>query len=144
MRRFIITIITATVAELTLTACATPGLGWRKDETVLWDELQTDAAFKRFKKASKANQSEILTYLVNEGNRRYKECETLEELNYIERRLQIVRRYLVSGKQSFMTVQFELDNLMNKITRTKQDVTGGTIIYNDNAGGYYDFGQELD
>ena len=143
MKRFFITLIAATIVAMTFTACAvTPGI-WRKDESIMWDEVQTDAAFKRFKKASKSNQSEILMYLVNEGNRRYKDCETLDELNDIERRLQIVRRYLVSGKQSFMTVQFELDNLLNKITRTKQEATGGTIIYNDNAGGYYDFGQEL-
>lgn len=122
-------------------SCAAQGFA-RKDVTIPLDLIHTDAAFKQFKKASKMNQAEILNEFLRQANAEYKKCETIDEVRNLRENVVLINRYLVSGKQSFMSAQKEYNILFNKINKTIREYEGGTTIYNE-TGGYYDFGQEL-
>jgi hypothetical protein len=104
--------------------------------------IHTDAAFKQFKKASKMNQAEILNELLRQANKSYVECETIEEIRDLRENVVLINRYLISGKQAFMSAQKEYNILFNKINKTIREYEKGTTLYLE-TGGYYDFGQEL-
>ena len=114
----------------------------RKDVLIPLDMIHTDAALKQFKKANKMNQAEILNEFLRQANKQYKECETIDQIRDLRENVVLVNRYLVSGKQSFMTAQKEYNILYNKINKTIKEYEGGTTIYHE-EGGYHDFGQEL-
>ena len=107
------------------------------------DQIHTDAAIKQFKKANKMNQAEILNEFLRQANAEYKKCETIEEIRDLRENVVLINRYLASGKQSFMSAQKDYNILYNKINKTIRDYEGGTTVYNE-AGGFYDFGQEVD
>ena len=88
------------------------------------------------------NQLEILTEFIRQANEAYKECDTIEEIRDLRENVVLINRYLVSGKQSFMSAQKEYNILYNKINKTIREYEGGTTIYSESTG-FYDFGQEL-
>lgn len=130
-----VTVLTASVS------CGAQNIG-RKDVLISLDQIHLDASFKQFKKASKMNQLEILTEFIRQANEEYKKCDTIEEIRDLRENVVLINRYLVSGKQSFMSAQKEYNILYNKINKTIREYEGGTTIYNESSG-FYDFGQEL-
>ena len=129
------------VASVNFTACAQ--IYYRKDVSLTLQEIHTDAAFKQFKKASKQNQLEILTELMRQANKEYTNCKTINEVYDLRESVVLIKRYLVSGKQGFMSVQKDYNSLYNRINKTIRNHEGGTTIYHETSG-YADFGQDLD
>ena len=140
MKRFLLFVITVAIV---VSSCSTLSFAQRrKDVLIPLEMIHTDAAFKQFKKASKMNQSEILNEFLRQANATYKDCETIDEIRDLRENVALIKRYLASGKQGFMTAQKEFNILYNKINKTIREYEGGTTVYNE-TGGYYDFGQEL-
>lgn len=140
MKKILFALIAIFFAFTAMTSCAAQG---RKDVTLPLDLIHTDAAFKQFKKANKMNQLEIINEFIRQANAEYKACETIEDLRVLRERVVLINRYLVSGKQSFMSAQMDYNILYNKINKSIREYEGGTTIYSE-TGGYYDFGQEMD
>jgi hypothetical protein len=114
----------------------------RNDVLIPLDMIHTDAAFKQFKKANKMNQAEILNEFLRQANKAYIECETIEEIRDLRENVILINRYLVSGRQGFMSAQKEYNILFNKINKTIREYEKGTTLYLETSG-YHDFGQEV-
>lgn len=130
------------MAAFTLMSCAAQGFG-RKDVLIPLEQIHTDAALKQYKKATKMNQMEIINEFLRQANAKYKACKTIDEVRDLRENVKIINRYIVSGKQSFMSAQKDYNILYNKINKTIKEYEGGTTLYHE-EGGFYDFGQELD
>ena len=137
-------ILSVVVLAIAFIALATPcsAQTWRKDVSLTLQEIHTDAAIKQYKKASKQNQLEILTELLKQANKAYKNCKNIDEVYELRESVVLIERYLASGKQSFMSIQKDYNILYNKINKTIRVHEGGTTVYHE-TGGYRDFGQEL-
>ncbi len=146
MKRIISLLLAVIVIAMSSSCGPTSGIGLgRKDVIFSLNEIATDAAMKQFKKARKHNQSEILSELLRQANEVYEGCQTIEDVYRLKERLDIVARYIASGKQSFMSAQFALNTLSTKVNNTIREYEGGTTVYNrSDIRGYWDFGQELD
>lgn len=142
MKKFLISLMTVMFILSGMTSCAAQGFG-RKDVTLPLNLIHTDAAFKQFKKATKMNQLEIINEFIRQANDQYKECETIEEIRDLRENVALINRYLVSGRQSFMSAQKDYNILYNKINKTIREYEGAQYVVPD-TGGFYDFGQELD
>ena len=114
----------------------------RNDVLIPLNMVHTDAAFKQFKKASKMNQAEIVSELLSQANKAYVACETIDEIRELRENVILIKRYLSSGKQSFMSSQKEYNILYNKINKTIREYEKGTTLYLE-TGSYDDFGQDL-
>lgn len=137
MKKYLLILMTA----LFTISCAAQGFG-RKDVAIPLNLIHTDASIKQFKKATKMNQLEIITEFIRQANDEYKKCETIEEIRDLRENVALIKRYLVSGKQSFMSAQKEYNILFNKINKTIREYEGAQYVVPD-TGGFYDFGQEL-
>jgi hypothetical protein len=142
MKKILLMLMTAAFIISGMSSCAAQAFG-RKDVTLPLNLIHTDAAFKQFKKASKMNQLEIISEFIRQANEQYKECETIEEIRDLRENVALINRYLVSGKQSFMSAQKDYNILYNKINKTIREYEGAQYVVPD-TGGFYDFGQELD
>ena len=131
-----------TAVLLTASFMPTSAQMGRNDVLIPLDMIHTDAAFKQFKKATKMNQSEIINEFLRQANQQYVECETIEEIRDLRENVLLINRYLVSGKQGFMSAQKEYNILFNKINKTIREYEKGTTLYLE-TGGYHDFGQDL-
>ncbi len=114
----------------------------RNDVLIPLNMVHTDAAFKQFKKASKMNQAEIVSELLSQANKAYVDCETIDEIRELRENVILIKRYLSSGKQAFMSSQKEYNILYNKINKTIREYEKGTTLYLE-TGSYDDFGQDL-
>lgn len=141
MKKLFVLFVTACVALSASISCNAQSIG-RKDVLISLDQIHLDASFKQFKKATKMNQLEILTEFIRQANEAYKECDTIEEIRDLRENVVLINRYLISGKQSFMSAQKEYNILYNKINKTIREYEGGTTVYSESTG-FYDFGQEL-
>lgn len=130
------------MAAFTLMSCTVQGFG-RKDVTIPLELIHTDAAFKQYKKARKMNQLEIINEFIRQANAKYKECKTIDDVRDLRENVVLIKRYIASGKQGFMSATKDYNLLYNKINKTIKEYEGGTTIYHEDAG-FYDFGQELD
>lgn len=139
MKKILLLIAVALITGISFTACSAQG---RNDVLIPLDMIHTDAALKQFKKASKMNQGEIINEFLRQANAQYLECETIDEIRDLRENVVLINRYLVSGKQSFMSAQKEYNIIFNKINKTIREYEKGTTLYLE-TGGYYDFGQEL-
>lgn len=142
MKKILLMLMTAAFIISGMSSCAAQNFG-RKDVTIPLDLIHTDAALKQFKKATKMNQMEIINEFIRQANEQYKECDTIEEVRDLRENVVLIKRYVASGKQSFMSAMKDYNILYNKIAKTIREYEGATYIVNDD-GGYYDFGQELD
>ena len=131
-----------TAVLLTASFMPTSAQMGRNDVLIPLDMIHTDAAFKQFKKATKMNQSEIINEFLRQANQQYVECETIDEIRDLRENVLLINRYLVSGKQGFMSAQKEYNILFNKINKTIREYEKGTTLYLE-TGSYDDFGQDL-
>lgn len=142
MKKVLLSLVVLLMVGCVASTCSAQGWG-RKDVTIPLELIHTDAAFKQFKKASKMNQAEILNEFLRQANEAYKKCETIDEIRDLRENVVLIDRYLLSGKQGFMSARKDYNILYNKINKTIREYEGGTTVYHE-TGGYYDFGQELD
>ena len=140
MKRIITIIATAIVA------CAFASESFaqlRKDVVITPDQAHLDASFKQFKKASKTNQIEILTYLVECANEAYLECKTIEDLYEVKEQVNVIKFYNGQAKQNSITITNSIRKLDHKITQTEAEYKKTKVIEGTRTF-YQNYGQEMD
>ena len=138
----IITMVAVAVATLFISSCATAGVITRNDVHISYEQISTDASFKQFKKATKANQIEILNFLVSRANEEYLKCETIDDLYNVKEQLDIIKFYNETAKQKSIAVTNAIRKLDNQITQSEAEYKKEVIIEGTRTH-YRDRGQEL-
>ncbi len=136
----IISVIVIAVSAIVFSSCAVAQ--WRKDVHLSYDQITTDASTKQFLKASKVNQIEILNYLIDQAEKHYLACETIEELYDVKEHLVIIKSLNDQAKQKSTSVTHEIRVLDNKITQTEAEYKGEKVIEATRTE-YSTWGQEL-
>jgi hypothetical protein len=137
----IITMVAVAVATLFISSCATAGVITRNDVHISYEQISTDASFKQFKKATKANQIEILNFLVSRANEEYLKCETIDDLYSVKEQLDIIKFYNNNAKQKSISVTNAIRKLDTQITQAEADYKKEVVI--EGTRDYYrDHGQE--
>ena len=114
----------------------------RNDVLIPLDMIHTDAAFKQFKKASKVNQIEILTYLVSRANEEYLKCTTLDDLYTVKENLETIKFYNRYAKQASIAVANAIRKLDRDIIQTEAEIKGISHIERGTSASYIDRGQD--
>lgn len=91
----------------------------RNDVIVPYEQLALDASFKQFKKASKANQIEILNYLVARANEEYLKCKNIDDLYNVKEGLNMIKFYNNEAKQKSIAVTNAIRKLDSEILQTE-------------------------
>ena len=138
----IITMVAVAVATLFLSSCATAGVITRNDVHISYEQISTDASFKQFKKATKANQIEILNFLVSRANEEYLKCETIDDLYNVKEQLDIIKFYNNNAKQKSISVTNAIRKLDTQITQAEADYKKEVWIEGTRTQ-YQDRGQDL-
>ena len=137
----IITMVAVAVATLFISSCATAGVITRNDVHISYEQISTDASFKQFKKATKANQIEILNFLVSRANEEYLKCETIDDLYNVKEQLDIIKFYNNNAKQKSISVTNAIRKLDTQITQAEAEYKKEVVI--DGTRDYYrDHGHE--
>ncbi len=105
----------------------------RRDIFISLDQIGTDASMKKFRRANKQNQSEILNNLLDQAEKEYKRCQTVDDLTEVREEVEIISLMNERSKQNFMSVTRRVRSLKEKINGTIAEVTGQTIIQLDGA-----------
>jgi len=113
----------------------------RNDVIVPYEQLALDASFKQFQKASKANQIEILNYLVSRANEEYLKCKNIDDLYNVKEGLNMIKFYNNEAKQKSISVTNAIRRLDNEITQTEAAYKKETVI-ESNRTIYQNKGQE--
>lgn len=137
----IITMVAISIAAL-LISVDSAAMGPRNDVHIAYEQISTDASFKQFKKATKANQIEILNFLVSRANEEYLECETIDDLYEVKEQLNIIKFYNNAAKQKSISVTNAIRKLDTQITQAEADYKKKVIIEGSRTE-YRDQGQEL-
>ena len=117
----------------------------RKDVLISYDQLGTDAAYKQFRKADKQNQSEILTYLVDQAEDAYRHCESIDDLYDVKENLEIIKFWINRADQKFISITKRIRTLDRNIDDTIAEVKKQTVIQvQGSQTGYSGYGQEMD
>ena len=91
----------------------------RNDVIVPYEQLALDASFKQFQKASKANQIEILNYLVSRANEEYLKCKNIDDLYNVKEGLNMIKFYNNEAKQKSIAVTNAIRKLDSEILQTE-------------------------
>ena len=144
MKKFVISLVLLLATVFAFESYAS-GWGGRKDVFISYDQLGTDAAYKQFRKASRANQSEILINLVDQCETEYSKCESVDDLYAVKDNLDIITFWINRADQKFIAITKRIRALHRKIDSTIAEVTGQTIIQVQGGNtGYSGYGQEMD
>lgn len=128
----IITIIVAIVAACAFSSNADAQiLQKRTNVYISYEMLTSDASFRQFDKARKDNQIEILNYLIAQAQKKYVECETIEQLYDVKEHLELIKLYNNSAKQKSISVTNSLRSLENKIIQTEAEYKKEVVIGTD-------------
>ncbi|MBR4827011.1 MAG: hypothetical protein IKZ91_03910 [Bacteroidales bacterium] len=143
MKKLTITIVLFFVGLLAFDSCAN---GWgRKDVFISYDQLGTDAAYKQFRKANKQNQAEILVNLVDQAEKEYRQCESIDDLYEVKENLEIIKFWINRADQKFIAITKRIRTLDRNIDDTIAEVKKQTVIQVQGSNtGYSGWGQELD
>lgn len=133
MKKIIIALFVVLAGVMTLDSCA----AGRRDIFISYDQLGTDAAFKRYKQANKQNQAEILNNLLDQADREYRRCESVDDLIEVREKVDIIAFMAERGRQSYIAVTKRIRTLKEKINSTIAEVTGQTIIQIDGGNAAY-------
>jgi hypothetical protein len=114
----------------------------RNDVVIPYEHLSLDASFKQFKKASKVNQIEILTYLVSRANEEYLKCTTLDDLYTVKENLETIKFYNRYAKQASIAVANAIRKLDRDIIQTEAEIKGISHIDRGTSASYIDRGQD--
>jgi len=119
--------------------------GIRKDVSISYDQIGTDAAYKQFRKANKINQAEILTNLVDQCERQYKNCNSVNDLHEVRENLHIIEFWINNADQKFIAITKRIRTLDHMIVDTLNEVDkNNRIVIEEKRTGYSGYGQELD
>ncbi|MBR0082966.1 MAG: hypothetical protein IJP93_02670 [Bacteroidales bacterium] len=128
----IITVVCALFVGITiLDSCG------RRDIFVSYDQIGTDASMKKFRRANKQNQLEILNNLLDQAEKEYKNCETVDDLVEVRERVDIISLMNENSKQIFIPITRRVRSIKEKINGTIAEVTGQTIIQMDGGTSEY-------
>ena len=141
MKKIIAALFIAAMCLVSLDSCGSS----RKDVFISYDQLGTDAAYKQFRKADKQNQAEILTNLVDQAEKEYKNCTSIEDLYEVKDNLEIIKFWLNRADQKFIAITKRIRALDRNIDDTIAEVRKQTVIQMQGSNtGYSGYGQELD
>ena len=140
----IITMVAVAVATLFISSCATAGVITRNDVHISYEQISTDASFKQFKKATKANQIEILNFLVARANEEYLDCQTIDDLYAVREQLDIIKFYNNNAKQKSISLTNAIRKLDTQIVQAEAAYKKEVVIEGKDTRTYYqDHGQDL-
>lgn len=140
----IITMVAVAVAALLISSFDSAAIGPRNDVHLAYEQISTDASFKQFKKATKANQIEILNFLVARANEEYLDCETMDDLYAVREQLDIIKFYNNNAKQKSIAVTNAIRKLDTQIVQAEAAYKKEVVIEGKDSRTYYqDRGQEL-
>ena len=139
MKRFISLAALAIGLLMIFDSCA---IGRRKDVVIAYEQLNADASYKQFKKATKTNQIEILTALVRRANDEYLKCQTIDDLYAVKEQLDLIKFYNENADQKSITVTNDIRKLDNSITQSEAEFKGEKVIEGSRTI-YRDRGQEM-
>lgn len=135
MKKLITALCIAFISIMAFDSCS---IYWgRRDVFISYDQLGTDAAFKKFKQANKQVQAEILNNLLEQAEKEYKRCESVNELNEVREKVRIIGFMNDRGRQSYIAVTKRVRELEARINGTIAEVTGQTIIQLDGGNSSY-------
>lgn len=142
MKKIAIALMLSIIGVIALESCG--AARGRKDVVITYEQLGTDAAYKQFRKADKQNQSEILTYLMDQAEKKYKECETVEDLYDVKENLEIIKFWINRADQKFISITKRIRSLDRNIDETIAEVKKQTVIQvQGSQTGYSGYGQEM-
>lgn len=141
MKKIAITLMLCIIGMIALESCG--AARGRKDVFIPYEQLGTDAAYKQFRKADKQNQAEILTYLMDQSEKKYKECESVEDLYNVKENLEIIKFWIRNADQKFISITKRIRTLDRNIDDTIAEVKNQTIIHRGSETGYSGYGQEV-
>lgn len=142
MKKIAIALMLSIIGMIVLESCG--AARGRKDVVITYEQLGTDAAYKQFRKADKQNQSEILTYLMDQSEKKYKECETVEDLYDVKENLEIIKFWINRADQKFISITKRIRSLDRNIDETIAEVKKQTVIQvQGSQTGYSGYGQEM-
>ena len=125
MKKFITALCVLFISITVFDSCG------RRDIFISYDQIGTDATMKRFKRANKQNQLEILTNLLDQAEKEYRHCETVDDLIEVRERVEIISLMNENSKQNFIPVTRRIRSAKEKINGTIAEVTGQTVIQLD-------------
>ncbi len=138
MKKLFVAVCLMIIGTMAFDSCA------RRDVFISYDQLGTDAAFKKFKQANKQNQAEILNNLLDQAEREYKNCESVDALVEVREKVELISFMNDRGRQSYIAVTKRVRALREKINSTIAEVTGQTIIQMDGGNSsYHGYNQPL-
>ena len=88
----------------------------RKDIFISLDQVGTEVAQKQFGKASKDNKYEILHNLLEQAELYYKHCNSLDDLNDIQDKLNVIMLWVNQSKLQSYTLINRLKILSQNIS----------------------------
>lgn len=98
----------------------------KNDEAISWDKLSEDASLKKFKRASKQKQIEILHNLLSEANEYFLKCKTKDDLYYLSDQLDLICFFNHQAKIKSADISEGIRTLYKKIRKAD-----GPGTYND-------------
>ena len=104
----------------------------RKDVVISYEHLSADASFKQFRQANKSTQTDILNALLRRANEEYRKCETLDDLYEVKEQIELIKYYHNHGsRRKSISIENDINKLMNTIEQTEAEFKGATIIRGD-------------
>ena len=112
-------------AEMT----ASPSEGIFKTNVVIpYENIHLDSSLSSFKKASKANQLEILNEFCRKANEEFKACKTVSDIRALRTKLDLIDDYNLYAKVKSMAVTNQLLELRRKVTALEEKAKGINVI----------------
>lgn len=131
MKRFITAVCALLIGITIFDSCG------RRDVFISYDQIGTDASMKRFRQANKQTQLEILTNLLDQAEKEYKHCQTVDDLVEVREKVEIISLMNENSKEVFIPITRRVRSLKEKINGTIAEVTGQTIIQLDGGTSEY-------
>lgn len=124
MKKFLVLI-----ASAVLLFCASINANAQKTAVVIqYDQLNSDASMKQFRKADWPNQLEILNYLIRKADENYYNCKTIDDVYELREQMALIDRYYDMRKnpKKNSSIVFESDfrKLDRKISQLEAKYNG--------------------
>lgn len=133
MKRFVLVLLISVMANAFTPVC----------NAVCSSTFHIHVTLQQFKESSAQEQLEVIRVLLRKAESAYKAGETIEEMYELREKMQIIELYMTSARQSFTSEKMDYNLLYNRLNKTIREYENGVTVYEE-AGGYEDFGQELD
>lgn len=124
MKRIIPIIISVMV--IMLSSCA--NMMCNNDVIISYNALSLDSSYKQFKKACKANQIEILRYLLDCAEEEFDEQSNLKELLSVKENMRIIKFYNSKAKQNSIYITNVIRELSTDILEEEAKYRGVSSV----------------